>query len=299
MTAYAFAQQVTQSEFDHNVRLQIFLIQQNFNPGKIDGLNGKFTEQASKYYHLTYPLKSIENINKSLEEISPTFISYTINTEDKAFVGNVPNKPALQSKNKYMPYRSLAELIAERFHTDMVFLQKINPHKDLKKLQPGNEVIVPNIMPFIIEDLSPQQAPEQLEFATRHIKINTKERLLFLYDGEQLLAVFPITPGSNDLPAPIGKWKIKTITYLPWFRYDKKMLQEGQRSKNYYNIPPGPNSPVGVVWIGLNKSGIGIHGTDTPHTIGRSASHGCIRLSNWDVVKLSTMITKNITVQIE
>ena len=100
------------------------------------------------------------------------------------------------------------------------------------------------------------------------------------------------------MPTPIGVWKVKKITYLPWFRYDKKMLYEGEHSSNYYNIPPGPNSPVGVVWIGLNKPGIGIHGDNTPQTIGRSTSHGCIRLSNWDAVKLSKMITTNIPVQI-
>nr|WP_255411112.1 L,D-transpeptidase [Legionella sp. km772] len=129
--------------------------------------------------------------------------------------------------------------------------------------------------------------------------MNIKEATLIVYEGEEILAAFPISSGSKDLPTPKGLWNIQKITYLPEFRYDKKMLTEGKKGKHYYNLPSGPNSPVGVVWIGLNKSGIGIHGTDTPQTIGRSTSHGCIRLSNADAMKLSTLITLHTPVQID
>ena len=295
----ASAQGAKSSLLDKNVRLQIFLLQNDFSPGKIDGRSGKFTALVLNLYKKAHPLETTQSIDKSLEQISPLFISYTIRKEDKTFIGEVPEKPSAQAHKKYMPYRSFAEMIADRFHIDIAFLKKLNPKKDMKKLQPGDELSVPNVAPFLIEKISDKKVHKQSKFSKRSIKINTKNRILTLYEGEKILAVFPITPGSTDLPTPKGKWKIQKITYLPWFRYDKKMLNEGKHSKHYYNIPPGPNSPVGVVWVGLNKRGIGIHGTDTPQTIGRSVSHGCIRLSNWDAVKLSKMVTSNIPVKID
>ena len=112
------------------------------------------------------------------------------------------------------------------------------------------------------------------------------------------MASFPITPGSQRLPAPVGTWKIVKVTILPNFRWDEAMLQHGRRGRDYYLIPPGPRNLVGVVWIGLNKKGIGIHGTDNPDTIGRSASHGCIRLANWDAIRLANQVTTGMMVEI-
>jgi lipoprotein-anchoring transpeptidase ErfK/SrfK len=299
ITFNAFGLGAKTSLMDKNVRLQIFLLKNDFSPGKIDGKSGKFTALVLNLYKKAHPLESNLSIEKSLAQISPLFISYKIQDEEKKFVGVVPDKPSEQAHKKYMPYRFYAELIADRYHTDIAFLQQLNPKKNMKRLKPGDEVTVPNVEPFRIENISDQKVHKQTKFAKRTIKINTKTGILTLYEGEKTLAVFPVTSGSKDLPSPKGVWKIKKITYLPFFRYDKKMLNEGKYSNKYYNIPPGPNSPVGIVWMGLNKTGIGIHGTDTPHTIGRSVSHGCIRLSNSDAVKLSKMVTFNIPVHIE
>jgi lipoprotein-anchoring transpeptidase ErfK/SrfK len=117
--------------------------------------------------------------------------------------------------------------------------------------------------------------------------------------GAQLIAAFPITSGSDETASPLGEWKVQGVANLPDFRYDKKMLKEGERSDDFHILPPGPNNPVGVVWIALNKKGIGLHGTDSPDTIGRSASHGCIRLANWDIVKLARMVKGGVPVKIE
>jgi lipoprotein-anchoring transpeptidase ErfK/SrfK len=100
------------------------------------------------------------------------------------------------------------------------------------------------------------------------------------------------------LPAPIGTWKIEKVTTMPIFRWDEAMLKHGRRSGHFYTIAPGPRNPVGIVWIGLNKKGIGIHGTDSPDTIGRSASHGCIRLANWDAARVVNQVTVGMTVEI-
>jgi lipoprotein-anchoring transpeptidase ErfK/SrfK len=100
-------------------------------------------------------------------------------------------------------------------------------------------------------------------------------------------------------PRPIGEWKVRGVAKLPTFRYDERMLKRGERSKNFHLLPPGPNSPVGVIWIALNKRGIGIHGTDDPNTIGQAVSHGCIRLANWDVVRLAGRVKAGVPVEVK
>ena len=148
-------------------------------------------------------------------------------------------------------------------------------------------------------DASPSLKPEQSPAASIALQISTKESMLEVRSGEKLIAAFPVTVGSQQTNSPIGKWTVKAIAKLPTFRYDPKMLKEGERSSNFHLLPPGPNNPVGILWIALNKKGIGIHGTNDPDSIGRSASHGCIRLSNWDVVKLAGLVKPGVAVSIE
>ncbi len=129
--------------------------------------------------------------------------------------------------------------------------------------------------------------------------VNTPTSYLEVRDGDRLVACFPITPGSKTIPTPKGEWHVVAKTLLPEFRWDKSVLLTGKRSDTFYQLPPGPNNPVGICWIALNKPGIGMHGTATPDTIGRSASHGCIRLSNWDAFKVYGMVAPNTKVIIE
>ena len=129
--------------------------------------------------------------------------------------------------------------------------------------------------------------------------VNTKDSYLEVTDGDQLVACFPITPGSTAIPTPKGEWHVVAKTLLPEFRWDKSVLMTGKRSDTFFQLPPGPNNPVGITWIALNKPGIGMHGTAEPDTIGRSASHGCIRLSNWDAFKVFGMVAPGTKVIIE
>ena len=129
--------------------------------------------------------------------------------------------------------------------------------------------------------------------------VNTKESYLEVRDGDRLVACFPITPGSTAIPTPKGNWKVVAKTLLPSFRWDKSVLLYGKRSANAYELPPGPNNPVGITWIALDRPGIGMHGTSDPDSIGRSASHGCIRLSNWDAFKVYGMVARGTQVIIE
>jgi lipoprotein-anchoring transpeptidase ErfK/SrfK len=284
------------------LRTQIFLDGKLFGPGKVDGRPGEFTTKALKRYQAAngLPQTELDAHTLDLSSITELYTTYIIREEDLKFVGELPTKPSLQSKKKYLPYDSLLEFLTERFHTSPELIGWLNQPMKMSALKPGDVVKVPNVQPFCLEQLTPIPGlPEVVEFKTRFIKIDTREKILGLYEGDKLLASLPITPGSGHNATPPGTWRIVGITQMPTFRWDKSVLEYGVRSKEYYELPIGPNNPVGVIWIGLSKPGIGIHGTNQAQTIGRSASHGCMRTANWDVIRLSKMITKGMTVIIE
>ncbi|MDI1312337.1 L,D-transpeptidase family protein [Prosthecobacter sp.] len=287
---------------DDILRLQIFLDTQLFGPGKLDGRPGEFTTKALKRYQHSHglPETEMETHTVDLSSVPEVYTNYTIRAEDLKFVGDLPHQPSAQSKKKYLPYDSLLEFLTERFHSAPDLLEFINRPMKLGALKPGDVVKVPAVQPFLIEELAEvPKLPEVPEFLTRVIKIDTREKVLDVWDGEKLLASLPITPGSGHLATPPGTWRILGITQLPTFRWDKSVLEYGVRSSNFYELPIGPNNPVGVMWIGLNRPGIGIHGTNSPQSIGRSSSHGCMRTANWDVVRLVKLITQGMTVIIE
>jgi lipoprotein-anchoring transpeptidase ErfK/SrfK len=282
-------------------RLQIFLDQQNFGPGIIDGRWGEFTGKALVHYARAHNLQVTPAIygQLPLDTVYPIYTDYTITDQDAKTVGPLPTKPPEQAKVQRMPYPSLLTFIEERYHASPDFLKKLNPGKNLDDLKAGDIVRVPNVAPFKLEDIKEHKLPDHPEFALRSVFVSVEDKMLDLYDGPRLIASFPITPGSKSLPAPPGVWTIIGIYTMPEFRWDEAMLYHGRRSANAFEIPPGPRNPVGILWAGLDRIGIGIHGTSSPETIGRAASHGCIRLANWDALKFSTMITTGIPVTIE
>jgi lipoprotein-anchoring transpeptidase ErfK/SrfK len=289
---------------DKIIRLKIFLDQRSFGPGEIDDRWSGLSSNALRLYQAANGGSAIAEIDPQLDQeltsLNPTYITYQIKPNDLVWVGKSPPRPVAQANRKSMPYPSLADFVAERFHTSIPFLARLNQGKDLSGLHPGDTVQVPNVAPMEMsslkaaDDISPRP-----ELKNRRIEVDTKNKFLTVIEGEKTVAAFPITPGSKALPAPIGTWQIVKITILPWFRWDKAMLLHGRRSGDFYNIPPGPRNEVGLVWIGLNKKGIGIHGTNNPGSIGRSASHGCIRLANWDALRVLNAVTQGVTVEIK
>ncbi|MEI9898039.1 MAG: L,D-transpeptidase [Chthoniobacter sp.] len=219
---------------------------------------------------------------------------------------------------KRLPYATVAEGIAEKFHCDLRFLKDLNPKKT-EKLKVGDPLTVPNVKPFELsavkavqpgsetkaiianelgeDSTSPDAAANKADdSAALTLHVGVKDGLLEVMADGKIAASFPVTVGSKQTVSPIGHWVVKAIAKLPNFRYDQAMLQKGERSSHFHMLPPGPNNPVGVMWIALNKKGIGIHGTSDPDSIGRSASHGCIRLANWDIVKLAEMVKPGVAV---
>ena len=325
-------------------RLQIFLDRANFSPGKLDGTYNELTWKALALYRQSRgeqpqlpPQKGKLKSNVApdvtgldLDRIGPVFVPYTVTDADLASVGPLPSSVAAQAKLKFLPYRDAADAIAEKFHSDVHLLERLNPSK-MKTIKPGDQLMVPNVGAFDLAsvkgikpgsersernaqpvndveyqpeaqsenaDENRQMKKDEAASAPIVIKIDSKTNMLGVFQGEKLIAAYPVTIGSAHTASPVGEWKVSRITKMPTFRYDKEMLQHGRRSGNFHLLPPGPRNPVGVMWIALNKKGIGIHGTNDPSSIGRAASHGCIRLANWDVVRLATKIKPGDNVSI-
>ncbi|MEZ0385742.1 MAG: L,D-transpeptidase family protein [Verrucomicrobium sp.] len=282
------------------VKLQVFLDSQSFGPGIVDGREGEFTKKALARYNAAHGLAA--DAFPNLRSIEP-YTTYTISAEDRSKLGSQAGSPAEVALQKSQPYTSLTELLAERFHTSKAFVAKLNPGKNVDSLPAGESVTVPNVArPLYVTEIPTTSATARVQnpaLAGRSIRVFLRERMLEVQEGGQVLAAFPITPGSSEHPAPAGEWKIVGITTFPWYRWDQGVLQRGERTEDFYNLPPGPNSSVGVVWMGLNRPGVGIHGTSTPETIGRSGSHGCIRLANWDAAVVRQMVTAGSKVVIE
>ena len=329
------------AEIEAATRLQIFLDRANFSPGKIDGHYGDFTWKALALYResrgeqpQTPPSQSKTKTHVApdvngldLASVDPVLILYTVTEADLQSVGPLPSEVPAQAKLKFLPYRSAAEAIAEKFHSDVHLLEQLNPGKT-KTLKAGDQILVPNVEPFdlaSVKEIKPgsevaaqvvNDVEEEPDAQTKNaeenketqkneaasaaiaVKIDTRTNMLGVFEGDKIIAAYPVTIGSAETESPIGEWKVRRITKMPTFRYDKEMLQHGQRSSNFHLLPPGPRNPVGVMWIALNKKGIGIHGTNEPDSIGRSASHGCVRLANWDVVRLATKIKTGDSVSI-
>ncbi|MBB5350246.1 lipoprotein-anchoring transpeptidase ErfK/SrfK [Haloferula luteola] len=308
-------------EGEDAVRLQIFLDEQRFGPGVIDGKPGRFTILAVNSWNEShgYPPNDLTAaMDGATRTVTQPFALATIPSAAAKWVNpKLPESRELQAKEKRMSYRSYAEFMSERYHTDVEFLQQLNPGVNVWNLAPGKALIVPNVTPFLIENLNGGRYEPEPILASRHVVIDTKINQARVYESEPtaivveerpdgsirtkpnkaLVAAFPITPGQEKF-IKYGKWEMKNAVQLPVWRYDKSLLETGKRSNNAFNIPGGPNCPVGVVWMGLSVPGIGMHGTSDPETIGRARSAGCIRLANWDVVALTDFVRPGASVEI-
>lgn len=284
-------------------RLQIFLDQAHFSPGGIDGQWGTFTQRALSFYAQHAPTQDLSlraTLKLARQKVPVVFKTHRVRASDRHWVGELAGPVDAQARQKRLPYSSLSEFLAERYHTQPIFLKELNPHLDLDAAKTGDLVAVPNIKEiFRIETM--QRDARQRKHTSLHgeayLLVDTKVRMASLYRGTRLLAAFPITHGRPRF-VPRGRWKIVNMITLPSFRWDDRMLKEGERSSQSHLLPPGPNNPVGVFWAGLNKPGIGLHGTRSPESIGRSHSAGCIRFTNWDAVRLPLYLKRDSEVWI-
>ncbi|MGB7790137.1 MAG: L,D-transpeptidase [Terrimicrobiaceae bacterium] len=313
------------------VRVQIILDRANFRPGKIDGLGGEFTQKAADRYCRANDLPPGTLLDVS--NVPVPYREYTVTEEDLQWIGPQASEPVEQEKLKAMLYADLWELVAEKFHCDLDFLRELNPHLPDGEIDAGAILRVPDVSEFRVLDVIalekqlrdeekakkasrervngsasvslstdgglPAAAAAPLPNPPRRLELLRDERLIELYENDRLVGCFPCTPGSRQVPVTQGTWKITSNVLMPHFRWDKSVLELGVRSESAYNLPPGPNNPVGVVWMAINRPSVGMHGTPTPDRIGRNESHGCIRMANWDAFTLSQLIGKGTSVEVK
>lgn len=306
----AFGQADTPKKGDDGLRIQIFLDQKCFGPGFLDGKPGNFTLRAVYSYNRfkgRSPGAWDALLKEAEAEVKTIYATAIVPSLAKKYINpKLPRKYDDVADVKLMAYRSYLEFMAERYHTSESFLLELNGKK-VYGLKPGSPLKVPNIEPFRIENLLVGRMHKEDEKLSKHnIVIDTRNKQLFVYDPTQatiavpgtalvvsddeqeplgkMIAMFPTTPGQEKF-IHRGTWKVVNCVEFPSWRYDKQLLKTGKRSDNAIQVAHGPNNPVGVMWCGLSKSGIGIHGTSSPRTIGRSQSAGCYRLSNWDAAR--------------
>ncbi len=273
------------------VALQVFLDRNGTSPGVIDGLMGDNVRKALDAYaeksgRAIDPEADKETILQSLSlEGGLPVRTYTITAEDAAgpYVASIPSDYGKKAELPALSYTSVSEMLAEKFHMDEGFLKRLNPDADFSR--PGT----------IIKVVTP--GPKQKGAVTRIIADKGRKQL-FAYDAEgRLVAAYPATIGSNDTPSPSGTVTVERIAIDPNYTYDpKKNFKQGDNDR-VLTINPGPNGPVGNVWIALSKPSYGIHGTPDPERIGKTSSHGCVRLTNWDAQELAGMVKPGVTVE--
>lgn len=286
---------------------QVLLDRLGFGPGIIDGASGQSFAKALRGWQEAKGLPITGQLDdatvKSFEPFRemPTVIEVKLTPQILAgpFVGPLPAKMNEQAKMATLGYADAMEALAERYHTSKATLVALNSPQT--KLAPGVAIKVPNVIP------PAQNFPADINAGWREtlgtlnvgsdqpevakVVVDKSDSVLRAFDGAgKLVAQFPATMGSRHDPLPIGTWKIQGRSYNPPFHYNPKLFWDADNGDKKALLPPGPNGPVGVVWIDLDKKHYGIHGTPHPEKIGRTESHGCIRLTNWDAARLAVMV---------
>ena len=280
---------VTSAARKEVAELQILLDRNAASPGVIDGHFGSNVDKGlAAYREVTgQVLRSTDAsaIKEALAESGgDAFMDYTITASDAAgpFVAAVPADYGQKAKLERLSYTSVSEMLAERFHMDEKYLKALNPEANFGR--PGTVIRVANVG-------SPIKRP------VARIVADKGEKQVRAYDPEgKLVATYPATIGSGDTPSPTGTHTVARVALNPEYTYNPKVNFKQGDNHDILKIPPGPNGPVGSVWIALSKPTYGIHGTPDPSKIGKTESHGCVRLTNWDAEELARNVMEGVVV---
>ncbi|MBA3667845.1 MAG: L,D-transpeptidase family protein [Sphingomonas sp.] len=285
---------------------QVLLDVSGFPTGVIDGKKGMVFKKAIQGFQQSRDLPISGELDGPTRQAlmaqhRPSTIMVKLAPEQVAgpFVYPFPKKPEAQAALPAMSYRNMLEKVAESYHTTPDTIVALNGPTAL--IGPGQTLRLPNILPASLDysgDLKPEykavMAGLNVDGAPalgQSIVVDKSEGVLkVLGEGDRLVAQFPVTMGSGHDPLPLGTWKVTTYAYMPPFHYQPELFWDVDDGKSEQKLKPGPNGPVGVAWLDLTKEHYGIHGTPSPETIGRAESHGCIRMTNWDVLRLSRML---------
>jgi len=220
-------------------------------------------------------------------------VEYTITDADAEgpFIDHIPSDMEEQAKLETLAYTSIVEALAERFHASPALLKALNPDATFTA---GNTISVPAVEPFMPPTRQGER-PKGSDPTDAHaasLELSRDTQALIARDAAGgILMYAPVTVGSEQDPLPVGDWKVTGVFDLPVFNYNPDLFWDADPSHAKAKIAAGPNNPVGVVWIGIDKEHFGFHGTPEPAQIGRTESHGCVRMTNWDAERLASLVT--------
>ncbi|MET0288361.1 MAG: L,D-transpeptidase [Pseudoxanthomonas sp.] len=271
-----------ETETAARLHVQVLLDRAHFGTGEIDARWGSNTERAIAAYQRAHALPATGTVDaatwKALHaDTAPVLVDYRLTAEDvtAAYV-DIPKDMMEKSKLAQLGFSSVLEALGERFHASPALLQALNPGADFGRQ--GTTLRVPDV-----QKAAPARA------AT--VVVDKSDLSVMLQDqAGHVYARYPASTGSQHDPLPIGRWKIKGVAREPDFQYNPKLFWDAAPGHAKARIAPGPNNPVGVVWVDLSKAHYGIHGTPEPGHIGKTESHGCIRLTNWDAMAVAAAV---------
>ncbi|MDR0235433.1 L,D-transpeptidase [Acinetobacter sp.] len=281
---------LARGQFPAYARAQVMLNNLHASPGPIDAKSGKNFLKAIAAYQQIKGLPISGELDQQTwdsllkNQTAPAFGAYQITAQDLKgpYAKSIPRNYALQAKMPGLYYTRVTEMLGEKFHIDEDFLKQINPHANFKKV--GETINVP----IVRNDL-----PQDVALIIAH----KPARQLYLYNHlNQMIASFPATIGGSGTPSPKGTHKVIKVAPNPVYGYNPKNFVQGS-NRQKLALPPGPNGPVGNMWIALSKPTFGIHGTPNPSLISKTASHGCIRLTNWDANDLGRKVQPGTVVK--
>jgi len=274
------------------VRFQVLLDRAHFSPGEIDGKFGENAKKALRAYAEAKNLPSSDGLTddiwKALQsDDRPVTTTYTLSDKDISgpFLNKIPAKLEDMKDLPRLDFTSAREGLAEKFHMSEELLSALNPGQHFDRA--GDNIIV--------VDTGSQEsgAPK----ASR-VEVDKSRQTVKLFDkSNELVGFYPATVGSEEKPSPSGTMKITGISHDPTYHYNPKYHFKGVHSQKPFTIKPGPNNPVGVVWINLSGEGYGIHGTPSPSKVSKAESHGCVRLTNWDAERVAASVSKGTPVE--
>ncbi|HVT72344.1 MAG TPA: L,D-transpeptidase [Lacunisphaera sp.] len=274
---------------------QVELARRGFSGGSIDGVHGPQSVAALRAFQRAAGIEDTGTLDQPTREslllTAPALSEHTISAEEKASVRPLPATWLGKSEQPSLTFATVLELVAERFHASPRFLQRLNPDVNWDDLLPGVVVKVPAV----------ERASVTGHAARLHVRLADHE-LEATDDSGTVIAHFPVSIARNVDKRPVGELHVVVVIPDPNYTFDPEVfpeVPEGRELGRKLVIPPGPNNPVGVAWIGLDRTGYGIHGTPDPEKVGRTESHGCFRLANWDARTLLDLAWVGMPVVVE